>query len=92
MTLHEVIATRDNLAYRLELLAGIALVERLEKTALVHVQDRHIRTCGSPEQHHYLNARLALLLHLCQTREGAKYVLHANLFRTIEQLGLFTAP
>ncbi|KAH9900648.1 nucleoporin Nup186/Nup192/Nup205 [Xylariomycetidae sp. FL2044] len=48
-----------------------------------------INRTGNPEQHHYLNAKLALLLQLCQTREGAKYVLHANLFRTIEQSGLF---
>ncbi|KAI1504165.1 nucleoporin Nup186/Nup192/Nup205 [Biscogniauxia marginata] len=45
---------------------------------------------GTPEQQSYLNAKLALLLQLCQTREGAKYVLHANLFRAIEQSGLFT--
>jgi nuclear pore complex protein Nup205 len=32
---------------------------------------------------------LALLLQLCQTREGAKYVLHANIFRTVDQSGLF---
>ncbi|KAI0011756.1 nucleoporin Nup186/Nup192/Nup205 [Xylariaceae sp. FL0662B] len=35
------------------------------------------------------DAKLALLLQLCQTRNGAKNVLHANLFRAIEQSGLF---
>ncbi|KAI1742195.1 nucleoporin Nup186/Nup192/Nup205 [Xylaria scruposa] len=46
---------------------------------------------GSPDQQNYLNAKLVLLLQLCQTRPGAKYVLHANIFRTIEQSGLFGA-
>lgn len=30
-----------------------------------------------------------LLLQLCQTVQGAKYVLHANIFRAVEQSGLF---
>ncbi|KAI0552938.1 nucleoporin Nup186/Nup192/Nup205 [Xylaria curta] len=46
---------------------------------------------GSPDQQNYLNAKLVLLLQLCQTRPGAKYVLNANLFRTIDQSGLFGA-
>jgi hypothetical protein len=46
---------------------------------------------GNTEQQHYEEAKLALLLQLSQTRDGAKYMLHANLFRTIEQSGLFTA-
>jgi nuclear pore complex protein Nup205 len=37
----------------------------------------------------HLNAKLVLLLQLCQTRQGAKYVLHANIFRAVEQSGLF---
>ncbi|CAK7199067.1 hypothetical protein SEUCBS139899_001735 [Sporothrix eucalyptigena] len=37
------------------------------------------------------DAKLALLLQLCQTRDGAKYTLHANLFRSIELSGLFSA-
>ena len=45
---------------------------------------------GNPQQQHYHDAKLALLLQLCQTREGAKNVLHASLFRTIEQSGLFS--
>ncbi|KAI1417662.1 nucleoporin Nup186/Nup192/Nup205 [Hypoxylon sp. FL1857] len=45
---------------------------------------------GDPDQENYLNAKLALLLQLCQTRVGAKNVLHANLFRAIEQSGLFS--
>lgn len=40
---------------------------------------------------HYQDAKLALLLQLCQTREGAKNVLHANLFRSVEASGLFAA-
>lgn len=44
---------------------------------------------GNSEQEHYHNAKLALLSQLCQTRDGAKYVLHAGLFRAIEQSGLF---
>lgn len=34
---------------------------------------------------------MALLLQLCQTRDGAKNVLHANLFRSVEASGLFAA-
>ncbi|KAI2462908.1 nucleoporin Nup186/Nup192/Nup205 [Annulohypoxylon bovei var. microspora] len=45
---------------------------------------------GDPDQQNCLDAKLALLLQLCQTREGAKNVLHANLFRAIEQSGLFS--
>ncbi|KAI1074456.1 nucleoporin Nup186/Nup192/Nup205 [Whalleya microplaca] len=44
---------------------------------------------GTLNEQHYLDAKLALLLQLCQTRSGAKNVLHANLFRAIEQSGLF---
>lgn len=45
---------------------------------------------GNPDQQYYHDAKLALLLQLCQTRDGAKNVLHANLFRAIEQSELFT--
>ncbi|KAI1427043.1 nucleoporin Nup186/Nup192/Nup205 [Xylaria sp. FL1777] len=44
---------------------------------------------GNPDHENYLNAKLVLLLQLCQTRQGAKYVLHANIFRTVDQCGLF---
>ncbi|GAP86460.1 putative nuclear pore complex subunit [Rosellinia necatrix] len=44
---------------------------------------------GSPDHQNYLNAKLVLLLQLCQTRQGAKYVLHANIFRAVEQSNLF---
>ncbi|CAK7265473.1 hypothetical protein SEPCBS57363_001601 [Sporothrix epigloea] len=37
------------------------------------------------------DAKFALLLQLCQTRDGAAYTLHANLFRAIELSGLFSA-
>ncbi len=46
---------------------------------------------GSVEQRQYQDAKLALLLQLCQTRDGAKYVLQANLFRAIEMSQLFSA-
>ena len=46
---------------------------------------------GSAEQRQHQDAKLALLLQLCQTRGGAAYVLHANLFRAIELSGLFSA-
>ncbi|KAI1355644.1 nucleoporin Nup186/Nup192/Nup205 [Xylaria sp. FL0043] len=44
---------------------------------------------GNPDHQNYLNAKLVLLLQLCQTRQGAKHVLHANIFRTVDQSGLF---
>ncbi|KAI1860218.1 hypothetical protein JX265_010142 [Neoarthrinium moseri] len=50
-----------------------------------------VNRIGNPDQLHYEDAKLALLLQLCQTREGAKNVLHANLFRAIEVSGLFAA-
>lgn len=46
---------------------------------------------GNSEQENYQNARLALLLELSQTRSGAKYILHSNLFRALELSGLFAA-
>ncbi|KAH6654796.1 nucleoporin Nup186/Nup192/Nup205 [Truncatella angustata] len=46
---------------------------------------------GNSDLLHYMNAKLALLLQLCQTRDGAKNVLHANLFRSLETSGLFAA-
>ncbi|KAK3990244.1 nucleoporin Nup186/Nup192/Nup205 [Cladorrhinum sp. PSN332] len=39
----------------------------------------------------YTSAKLALLLQLCQSRSGAKYVLQANLFHHLEQSGVFAA-
>ncbi|KAK4238936.1 nucleoporin Nup186/Nup192/Nup205 [Achaetomium macrosporum] len=39
----------------------------------------------------YLAAKLALLLQIAQTRQGAKYILQANLFRALELSGVFAA-
>ncbi|KAK7987638.1 hypothetical protein PG989_007953 [Apiospora arundinis] len=50
-----------------------------------------IHRSGNDELKMYENAKLALLLQLCQTRDGAKHVLHSNLFRAIDQSGLFAA-
>ncbi|KAI2630647.1 nucleoporin Nup186/Nup192/Nup205 [Hypoxylon sp. NC1633] len=49
-----------------------------------------VNQTGDSALHACLNAKVALLLQLCQTRDGAKNVLHANLFRAIEQSGLFS--
>jgi nuclear pore complex protein Nup205 len=46
---------------------------------------------GNADQRNHQNARLALLLQLAQTRSGAKYILYANVFRAVEQSGLFSA-
>ena len=46
---------------------------------------------GNSDQRNHQNARLALLLQLAQTRSGAKYILYANVFRAVEQSGLFSA-
>lgn len=46
---------------------------------------------GNTEAELLWNARLALVLSICQTREGAKHALQANLFPAIEQSGLFAA-
>ncbi len=39
----------------------------------------------------YQDAKLALLLQLCRTKDGAKYALQANLFRSVELSGVFSA-
>ncbi|KAM3480717.1 hypothetical protein MY5147_001006 [Beauveria neobassiana] len=43
------------------------------------------------DQRNHLEAKLALLLQLAQTRAGAQYVLHASILRVVEQSGLFAA-
>lgn len=50
-----------------------------------------LRIAGDNDQQNYQNARLALLLEVAQSRAGAKYILYANIFRTLETSGLFTA-
>ncbi|KAF5234420.1 hypothetical protein FANTH_12142 [Fusarium anthophilum] len=56
------------------------------------MQEWHeVFTSGTSEQQNYQNARLALLLELAQTRSGAKYIIHSNLFRSLEDSGLFGA-
>ncbi|WYZ40122.1 hypothetical protein EsH8_IV_000463 [Colletotrichum jinshuiense] len=49
-----------------------------------------VRT-GNAAQETYLATKFALLLQLAQTKPGAKYILHANLFRSVEASGLFAA-
>ena len=46
---------------------------------------------GNAAAEQYAHAKLALLLQLCQTREGAKFVLQANLFRALEASKVFAA-
>lgn len=46
---------------------------------------------GHTDQQNHQKARLALLLQMAQSRTGAKYILYANLFRTVETSGLFAA-
>lgn len=50
-----------------------------------------LRITGYSDQQNYQNARLALLLEVAQSRAGAKYILYANVFRTLETSGLFAA-
>lgn len=45
---------------------------------------------GTKEQQNHLNALLALILQIAQTRPGSKYILYANLFRSIELSNLFS--
>ncbi|KAK6207135.1 Serine/threonine-protein kinase tel1 [Pestalotiopsis sp. IQ-011] len=61
--------------------------------SLRHLMDdwTQVNESGNPDQLNYQDAKLALLLQLCQTRDGAKNVLHANLFRSVEASGLFAA-
>jgi nuclear pore complex protein Nup205 len=54
-------------------------------------QDTKHYHIGHAEQRTYEDTRLALLTTLAQTRTGAKYILHANLFRAVETSGLFAA-
>ncbi|ATY67377.1 nuclear pore complex subunit [Cordyceps militaris] len=46
---------------------------------------------GDAGQQNHLDAKLALLLQLAQTRAGAQYVLHASIIRIVELSGLFAA-
>ncbi|KAK3379783.1 nucleoporin Nup186/Nup192/Nup205 [Lasiosphaeria ovina] len=50
-----------------------------------------IITNGDVASEQYTNVKLALLLQLCQTRAGAKFVLQANLFRALELSKVFAA-
>ncbi|KAI1324854.1 nucleoporin Nup186/Nup192/Nup205 [Xylariaceae sp. FL0255] len=45
---------------------------------------------GKSDYEFYLNSKLALLLQLCQTRGGAKYVLQANIFRAVDMSTIFS--
>ncbi|KAI0408790.1 nucleoporin Nup186/Nup192/Nup205 [Xylaria palmicola] len=65
------------------------LVDSLRNVLQEWIETNHSGDAGNPDHQNYLNAKLVLLLQLCQTRPGAKYVLHANVFRTIDQSGLF---
>ncbi|PHH59733.1 hypothetical protein CDD81_2627 [Ophiocordyceps australis] len=51
----------------------------------------HVFTSGNANQQHYQDARLALLLQIAESRTGAKYLVYANVFRTLETSGLFSA-
>ncbi|KAK4443936.1 nucleoporin Nup186/Nup192/Nup205 [Podospora aff. communis PSN243] len=46
---------------------------------------------GNAAAEQYTHAKLALILQLCQTRQGAKFVLQANLFRALETSKVFAA-
>ncbi|KAM0476726.1 hypothetical protein ACHAPX_006147 [Trichoderma viride] len=46
---------------------------------------------NNTDQQNFQNARLAIILQLAQSRIGAKYILHGNLFRSLENSGLFAA-
>lgn len=59
--------------------------------SLRNLLNEWVEATGNTDQEHYQDAKLVLLLQLCQTRDGAKNVLHANLFRSIELSGLFAA-
>ncbi|KAI1126694.1 nucleoporin Nup186/Nup192/Nup205 [Nemania abortiva] len=48
-----------------------------------------VNRSGNHDHQNCLNSKLVLLLQLCQTGQGAKYVLHANILRVVEQSELF---
>ncbi|KAI0480572.1 nucleoporin Nup186/Nup192/Nup205 [Xylariaceae sp. FL0804] len=83
---------QDNDGYVVEALNKLNFIG-IVVDSLRHVLQEwmEINQNGNPDQLFYLNAKLAFLLQLCQTREGAGHVLHANLLRVVEQSGLFTA-
>jgi nuclear pore complex protein Nup205 len=51
----------------------------------------HSSFLDNTDQQNFQNARLAIILQLAQSRIGAKYILHGNLFRSLENSGLFAA-
>ncbi|KAK2666785.1 Nucleoporin [Fusarium oxysporum f. sp. vasinfectum] len=79
------------------LLKRLAFVmEEYEEKELKDFLLRHAKTLvtvdlDTPEQQEYQNSRLALLLELAHTRSGAKCIIYYNLFRSLEDSGLFEA-
>ncbi|KAK5989151.1 Nuclear pore protein [Cladobotryum mycophilum] len=56
------------------------------------MQEWHdVYSSGHTDQQNYQNSRLAIILQLAQSRTGAKHILYSNLFRSIENSGLFAA-
>ncbi|KAI9167446.1 Nucleoporin NUP192 [Paramyrothecium foliicola] len=83
---------RENSIYVVETLNKLNFIGILIDSLRNIMQEWHAAQGPAlASQREFHLARLALLLQLAQTRAGAKYILHANLFRTIEVSGLFTA-
>lgn len=78
-------------------LAGLGASDMLPRTkshsrfgALPNASFTNRPSCPSSSEQ-YINAKLALLLQLCQTRPGAVFVVQANLFHAVELSGAFAA-
>jgi nuclear pore complex protein Nup205 len=85
------IGCQENNSHMIETLNKVNFVGILVDSLKMILQESvEISADESGVQQHYQDAKLAVLLQLCQTRDGAKHVLHANLFRNIEASGLFS--
>lgn len=70
------------------------VIDALNRLNFIGVLVDSLRTVLSEtddDQEQYGAAKLALVLQLCQTRAGAKYVVQANLFRALDASGVFAA-
>lgn len=81
----------DHVVETLNRLNFVGVVVDTLRTIMADWQAAHASSGSSADQRNHQDAKLALLLQLAQTRSGAKYVLYANIFRAVEQSGLFAA-
>jgi nuclear pore complex protein Nup205 len=85
------LSTHEDDALIVESLSNVnAFAILVDSLKTVMTDGLNIIQSGDKARQSSLDAKLALLLLLCQTRNGAKYILQANIFRVVEISGLFS--